>query len=195
MNETVSNKTAAAKAEVSPPASAGPGAMLGTHPRSVFICSSYRPTIPDKACRDSELEANIDRARRACRIAVALGFLPLAPHLYFTRFLDDNTAHERQTGIRLAMQWLEDASEVWVIGDKVSTGMKAEIKKATELGKNVRRLPEPGRMVELLLKELSEREQDRTGKQTGTRESAEGTVEKSAEEDTQRQEDAAESED
>lgn len=41
-----------------------------------------------------------------------------------------------------------------MFGDKVSIGMKAEIKRAEELGKNVRRLPEPGRMAELLLREL-----------------------------------------
>lgn len=83
-------------------------------------------------------------------------FLPLAPHLYFTQFLKDEDAQERATGIRFGMQWLEEADEVWVFGETISEGMAAEIKRAHELGKPVCNLPEPGRMVELLLKRLSE---------------------------------------
>ena len=54
------------------------------------------------------------------------------------------------------MEWLEAADEVWVFGESISEGMAAEIKRAYELKKPVRNLPEPGRMVELLLKRLSE---------------------------------------
>lgn len=85
-----------------------------------------------------------------------MGVLPLAPHLYFTQFLKDEDAQERATGIRFGMEWLEAADEVWVFGESISEGMAAEIKRAYELKKPVRNLPEPGRMVELLLKRLSE---------------------------------------
>lgn len=88
----------------------------------------------------------------ACRILSTLGFLPLAPHLYFTQFLKDEEKQERNTGIQLGMQWLEEADELWVFGSTVSEGMAAEIKRAHELQKKVRNLPEPGRVVELLLK-------------------------------------------
>lgn len=54
------------------------------------------------------------------------------------------------------MEWLEAADEVWVFGETISEGMAAEIKRAHELKKPVCNLPEPGRMVELLLKRLSE---------------------------------------
>ena len=54
------------------------------------------------------------------------------------------------------MQWLEEADELWVFGNTVSEGMAAEIKRAHELQKKVRNLPEPGRVVELLLKNISE---------------------------------------
>ena len=85
-----------------------------------------------------------------------MGVLPLAPHLYFAQFLKDEDAQERATGIRFGMQWLEAADEVWVFGETISEGMAAEIKRAHELKKPVCNLPEPGRMVELLLKRLSE---------------------------------------
>lgn len=124
-------------------------------PKIVFICSPYRPTAKDVEDQTDELESNIDRARKACGIAATLGFMPLAPHLYFTQFLNDGDKQQREKGMAYGMQWLERADEVWVFGDKVSAGMKAEIKRAGELGKTVRKLPEPSRLVELMLKELA----------------------------------------
>lgn len=49
----------------------------------VFICSPYRPVGEDP---ETELRKNIDQAKRACRLAVSRGLIPLAPHLYFTQF-------------------------------------------------------------------------------------------------------------
>lgn len=127
-----------------------------TAPKKIFVCSPYRPTSKTEECRKDELMANINRAKTACRILTTLGFLPMAPHLYFTQFLKDEDAQERATGIRFGMEWLEAADEVWVFGETISEGMAAEIKRAHELKKPVCNLPEPGRMVELLLKRLSE---------------------------------------
>ena len=110
-----------------------------TAPKKIFVCSPYRPTSKTEECRKDELAANISRTKNACRILATLGFLPLAPHLYFTQFLKD-----------------EDAQERWVFGNTISEGMAAEIEKAHELNKPVRNLPEPGRVVELLLKSISE---------------------------------------
>ena len=128
--------------EARPPGSAPQEEHL---PRKIFVCSPYRPTSQDEKCRKDELEANIRRAKMACRILSTLGFLPLAPHLYFTQFLKDEEKQERNTGIQLGMQWLEEADELWVFGSTVSEGMAAEIKRAHELQKKVRNLPEPGR--------------------------------------------------
>lgn len=58
--------------------------------------------------------------------------------------------------MKLGMRWLEEADELWVFGNTISEGMAAEIEKAHELNKPVRNLPEPGRVVELLLKSISE---------------------------------------
>lgn len=127
-----------------------------TTPKKIFVCSPYRPTSKTEECRKDELMANINRAKTACRILTTLGFLPMAPHLYFTQFLKDEDAQERNTGMKLGMRWLEDADELWVFGNTISEGMAAEIEKAHELNKPVRNLPEPGRVVELLLKSISE---------------------------------------
>ena len=130
----------------------------GNPPRIIFVCSPYRPTSQMPECRQDEERANLDRVKKACRILVSLGFLPLAPHLYFTQFLDDGDLQEREKGMRLGLQWLEQADEVWVFGGRVSEGMEAEIRHADEIRKPVRYLPEPGRMVELLLKCLTGKE-------------------------------------
>ena len=90
--------------------------------KKVYICSPCR----------GDYEHNIDNALRYCREAVMLGILPIAPHVYFTRFLDDTIAEERVIGIKLANELLAMCNEVWVYGEP-SEGMKAEIALATVL--------------------------------------------------------------
>lgn len=124
-------------------------------PKKIFVCSPYRPLSGTEKSREAEMESNISRAKTACRILTTLGFMPLAPHLYFTTFLNDEEKRERENGIRLGLQWLEEADEVWVFGDTISEGMAVEIARAKELAKPVRNLPEPSRMVELLIKGIS----------------------------------------
>ena len=124
-------------------------------PKKIFVCSPYRPLSETEESRKAELESNIHRAKTACRILTTLGFMPLAPHLYFTAFLKDEEKLERENGIRLGLRWLEEADEVWVFGDTISEGMEVEIARAKELDKPVRNLPEPSCMVELLIKGIS----------------------------------------
>ena len=130
--------------------------------RLIYICSPYRPvdiapkTAPLKEIeriQKHEIAANIDRARRACRIVVALGMIPMAPHIYFTQFMDDTVETERRRGMDFGLRWLAECDELWVFGERISEGMAAEIAKAKELGKEIRNLPEPARAAELLLKE------------------------------------------
>ena len=124
-------------------------------PKKIFVCSPYRPLAETEESRKVELESNLHRAKTACRILTTLGFMPLAPHLYFTTFLEDEVKRERENGIRLGLRWLEEADELWVFGDTISEGMAVEIARAKELAKPVRNLPEPSRMVELLIKGIS----------------------------------------
>lgn len=153
------------------------GENTATAPKKIFVCSPYRPTSKTEECRKDELAANVTRAKNACRILTKLGFLPLAPHLYFTQFLKDEDAQERNTGMEFGMRWLEEADELWVFGSTISEGMAAEIEKAHELNKPVRNLPEPGRVVELLLKSISEKYHipldDKTENSNGQQEAAE----------------------
>ena len=125
--------------------------------KTVYVCSPFRPTAVSEADREAEQRPNIERALKACRILAMMGIQPLAPHLYFTRFLKDDVAAERAAGMQFGLSWLEQADELWVFGDTVSEGMAQEIAKAKELGKPVHTLPEPGRVAELLVKSLAQK--------------------------------------
>lgn len=86
----------------------------------VYICSPY--------ARD--VETNVQKARRYCRFAVDKGYIPIAPHLLFTQFLNDDNPKERQLGIFFGNAVMSKCSEVWVFGEHISNGMEAEIKRA-----------------------------------------------------------------
>ena len=126
-------------------------------PRKVYVCSPFRPTAVNSADRAAEQQSNIERALKACRILAMLGIQPLAPHLYFTRFLKDDVAAERNAGTEFALSWLKQSDELWVFGERVSEGMAQEIAKAEELGKPVHTLPEPGRVAELLIQSIAQK--------------------------------------
>jgi hypothetical protein len=62
------------------------------------------------------------------------GFAPFAPHLLYPQFLDDSVPTEREAGIVMGLAVLERCSELWCFGEDVTTGMSAEISKASALG-------------------------------------------------------------
>jgi hypothetical protein len=80
-------------------------------------------------------EENIKNAIEYSRYAIMeCGVLPQTPHIFLTRFLDDNVEEERALGIKAGMQLLEECDELWVFGDVISEGMQAEIARAQVLG-------------------------------------------------------------
>ena len=86
----------------------------------VYICSPYA----------GDIEANVAAARRYSRFAVKTGFIPIAPHLLFPQFLNDSDPNERKLGLFLGNALMSKCSEVWVFGERISTGMEAEINQA-----------------------------------------------------------------
>lgn len=108
--------------------------------KRVFICSPYRPRGETEKERQADLEKNLKIAREACSYALGHGFIPYAPHLYFPQFLSDEDAGEREKGIRCGLKWLAQCDELWVIGSRVTEGMKTEIRTAEEAGIPVRQM-------------------------------------------------------
>jgi len=102
----------------------------------IFVCSPFR------GADQAEMVANIQRAVEACLYVVRQGHAPFAPHLFYPRFLSD-TGAEREEGIACGEAWLERCDEMWVIGSRISAGMRHEMDRAETLGKPVIQLVGP----------------------------------------------------
>lgn len=87
-----------------------------------YICSPCR----------GDYEKNIIKAQEYCREAMNDGLLPLAPHVYFTQFVDDTNPEERKLGLRCGLQLLRHCQLIRVYGCKVSAGMYDEIQLADQ---------------------------------------------------------------
>jgi hypothetical protein len=86
----------------------------------VYICSPYA----------GDIEKNVKAAQRYSRFAVDKGYIPIAPHLLFPQFLNDDIPAERQLGLFFGNALMSKCSEVWVFGSVISPGMQVEIKRA-----------------------------------------------------------------
>ena len=86
----------------------------------VYICSPY----------SGDVEANVAAARRYSRFAVDKGYIPIAPHLLYPQFLNDDDERERELGLFFGNALMSKCAEVWVFGSRISAGMEAEIKRA-----------------------------------------------------------------
>ena len=91
--------------------------------KMVFISSPYR----------GDKEKNTERVRQYCRMADVYGCLPIAPHLYFTTFLNDDSTMDRYEGMYMGLQLLTYCKEVWIFCNELSEGMIKEIKEARKL--------------------------------------------------------------
>lgn len=86
----------------------------------VYICSPFA----------GDIEKNVAAARAYSRFAVKQGYIPIAPHLLFPQFLNDNDPKERELGLFFGNAIMSKCSEIWVFGIHISPGMEAEIKRA-----------------------------------------------------------------
>lgn len=86
----------------------------------VYICSPYSGNV----------ERNTENARRYSRFAVDQHCLPITPHIYFTQFMNDEIPDERETALFMNLVLMSKCAELWVFGDVISKGMKAEIDRA-----------------------------------------------------------------
>ena len=86
----------------------------------VYICSPY----------SGDVARNTRSACRYSRFAAMRGYIPITPHLLYPQFLDDNLKEERELGLLFGKVLLDKCDQVWVCGNTVSEGMKAEIERA-----------------------------------------------------------------
>ena len=97
----------------------------------VFICSPY----------SGDVRRNIEAARRYCRFAVEVGYIPFAPHLFFPQFMDDHILEERDLALSFGESFMDNCSEVWVFGNRISPGMSTELKAAVRKRLTIRFFP------------------------------------------------------
>ena len=91
----------------------------------VYICSPLR----------GDYDKSIDNAIEYSGAAFRAGYIPITPHIYFTRFADDANSKERSMAMSAGLQLLHMCSEIWVFGlDHPSEGMQAEIAEAIRSG-------------------------------------------------------------
>lgn len=86
----------------------------------VFICSPFA----------GDIEGNTQRAKRYGRFAVTEKVVPIIPHLMYPQFLEEDDPEERQLGIDMGLVLLGKCQELWVFGNRISSGMSVEITKA-----------------------------------------------------------------
>ena len=94
----------------------------------VYICSPYA----------GDVETNVRGARRYCQFAVEQKCIPIAAHLLFPQFLNDDDDEQRSLGLYMGCVLMGKCAEVWVFGETVSSGMAKEIKKAQIRGMPIR---------------------------------------------------------
>jgi hypothetical protein len=98
----------------------------------------YLPLVYIASPFAGDPERNAKRARGYCRLAVSKGYIPLAPHLLYPQFMDDEDEEERELGLRFALILLGKCDELWVFGERVSSGMAQEFAKAKKRNMPIR---------------------------------------------------------
>ena len=96
--------------------------------KRVYICSPLKGNV----------SKNIIKANLYCRYAYEQGYLPLAPHVIFTEFLDDEVSEEREAGMKMGLELLWVCDELWVFGYRITEGMAKEIEIAKGLKIRIR---------------------------------------------------------
>lgn len=99
-----------------------------TQNNMVFVCSPYRGNV----------QANERQAESYCHFVYEHGSIPFAPHLLFTRFLDDTKAEDRSAGIAMGLEMLRLCDALWAF-DEPTQGMQFELEAAMQLGKRILR--------------------------------------------------------
>ena len=88
-----------------------------------------------------DVEGNVEFTKAACRYAAAQGYTPVAVHLIYPQFLDDQVPEEREAGLKMGRRALAACEEIWLCGERMSAGMKAEEAEAKRLGIPIRKVP------------------------------------------------------
>lgn len=93
----------------------------------VYICSPF----------SGDIEGNKQKAAEFAFFAYKQGCIPLTPHLLFP-FMNDESREERALALHMDIVIMGKCQEVWVLSERITSGMSAEIEKATRRHQTVR---------------------------------------------------------
>lgn len=93
----------------------------------VYICSPFSKV---------NMGQNVENARKYSRFAVDKHCIPIAPHLLFPQFMNEDT--ERETALFMGIVLLTKCAELWIFGSVITSGMEVEIAKAVRKGIPIR---------------------------------------------------------
>lgn len=84
--------------------------------KKVYICAPL----------GGDIKGNLEKAKRYTEYALRCGVAPVTPHFY-ALCLDDHDPKEREIGRKAGLSLLWFCDEVWIFGNEITEGMKAEI--------------------------------------------------------------------
>ncbi len=113
----------------------------------IYICSPFRDNIKE----------NTKAAQYFAKIVIGTGRVPVAPHLYFPQFLNEENPHERMNGIEMGLELMDVCDKVYVFGFNITEGMKFELDHAREKHIPVRLYDEYMNVVNLRTLPIDER--------------------------------------
>ncbi len=93
----------------------------------VYICSPF----------SGDIEGNKQKAAEFAHFAYKQGCIPVTPHLLFP-FMNDESREERALALRMDIILMGKCQEVWVLSERITEGMAAEIDKATRRHQTIR---------------------------------------------------------
>lgn len=99
--------------------------------KRVYVCAPLGGNI----------EENLKKVKTYTEYALRCGTAPVVPHFY-AECLDDNNPKDREVGLAAGMSLLWLCDEVWVFGDTVTDGMRAELQFCKNLNIRVQKITE-----------------------------------------------------
>ena len=99
--------------------------------------SAFRPLVYVCAPFNGDIEGNKKKATEFAHFAYKNGCIPVTPHLLFP-FMNDESPNERALALHMDIVLMGKCLEVWVLSERITSGMSAEIEKATKRRQTVR---------------------------------------------------------
>jgi len=96
---------------------------MADKPEVVFVISPLQ----------GDIEGNIEKASEYCRRIAIDGDIPIAPHVYTTRFLDDTNPFERELGIKIGHFMMRLCTQARTFEHALTPGMSGDVLEARDV--------------------------------------------------------------